>query len=290
MLAFMYPAINVLEGGLEEGSFSLICLLTSSTVKSLCSFTLQYSSIICFVSSLILLFVLLLLCPTPVSFISAFFVCSTTLYTLFTPILSTFDICFGFTLSTKYKSRALLSTFNCFSFFPSFMELAICGSSISSCISSFSSSDSESRFSNNDPSSSYFTNPVLILCSSEGSSILSGCSCQKSSVANIFWKYWEEFIKVIKNWKLNCDYYTWFLTQILIKILLIFYFNRQILARGFGVLGFWGLLTRYMWLFVILLNSCNHVCNSTLWSYMLIKMYLTISQISTYIELINEML
>ena len=37
--------------------------------------------------------------------------------------------------------------------------------------------------------------------------LLSGCSCQKSSFANIFWKYWEEFIKAIKNWKLNCDYY-----------------------------------------------------------------------------------
>ena len=42
------------------------------------------------------------------------------------------------------------------------------------------------------------------------------------------------------------------------------------------------LLTRYMCLFVILLNSCKHFCNSTLWSNMLIKMYLTISQISTY--------
>ena len=50
------------------------------------------------------------------------------------------------------------------------------------------------------------------------------------------------------------------------------------------------LLTGYMCLFVILLNSCKHVCNSTLWSNMLIKMYLSISQISTYIQLINEIL
>ena len=50
------------------------------------------------------------------------------------------------------------------------------------------------------------------------------------------------------------------------------------------------LLARYMCLFVILLNSSKHVCNSTLWSNMLIKMYLAISQISTYIELINKVL
>ena len=50
------------------------------------------------------------------------------------------------------------------------------------------------------------------------------------------------------------------------------------------------LLTWYMCLFVVFLNSCKHVCNSILWSNMLIKMYLTIPQISTYIELINEVL
>ena len=110
MVAFIYPEMNVLEGGLQKGSLSLICLLISSIVNALLLFTCQYSSISFFVSSLILLFKLLFRCLVSESFIRAFFDCSTTLYTLSTPILSLFDICFGLSLSTKYNSRSLDST------------------------------------------------------------------------------------------------------------------------------------------------------------------------------------
>ena len=85
-MAIIYPERNVLEGGLQKGLLSLICLLISSIVKALLLFTCKYSSISFFVSSLILLFKLLFRCIVSESIIRAFFDCSTTLYTLSTPI------------------------------------------------------------------------------------------------------------------------------------------------------------------------------------------------------------
>ena len=50
------------------------------------------------------------------------------------------------------------------------------------------------------------------------------------------------------------------------------------------------LLTLYMCLFVILLNTFWLACKITMWGYKHVCYYLAISQISTYIELINEVL
>ena len=178
MVAIIYPEMNVLEGGLQKGSLSLICFLISSIVKALLLFTCQYSSISFFVSSLILLFKLLFCCLVSESFIRAFFDCSTTLYTLSIPILSLFDICFGLSLSTKYNSRSLDSTADFLSFTMLLLEIGICSTSISSFISSSLSLCLSSSPSKIELSSLYPTKPILISYSFGKGFASRGCSFQ----------------------------------------------------------------------------------------------------------------